>query len=246
MPEAIWASNWEAGASVFTGRLRTAHDLFRRSVQAASQGAYKDFAAQWAVQDAESHAVVGQCAEARREVAAGLELNRDNFTLERAGRALALCGAHTEAQALARELATRFPSATLIKRIHLPVIAAALAVQRGESTQALQLLEGVRRYDHVQVAEFWPAYLRGHAYLQLRDGRAAGDEFQSILDHRGEAVVSPLYPLAHLGAARSAVLEGDIGRARARYRDFLEIWKGADADLPALEEAHVEYQRLGH
>lgn len=81
---------------------------------------------------------------------------------------------------------------------------------------------------------------------QLRDGRAAGDQFQSILDHRGEAVVSPLYPLAHLGAARSAVLEGDIGRARARYRDFLEIWKDADADLPALKEAHVEYQRLRH
>ena len=37
--------------------------------------------------------------------------------------------------------------------------------------RALELLEPVKPYDHAPSAEFWPAYLRGQAYLQLRDGR---------------------------------------------------------------------------
>ena len=41
------------------------------------------------MEDAETHAIVGQCAEARSEVPAGLALSRDNLTLERASRVLA-------------------------------------------------------------------------------------------------------------------------------------------------------------
>jgi hypothetical protein len=59
----------------------------------------------------------------------------------------------------------------------LPVTAAALAINRREPKRALELLEPV-------------------AYLQLKDGQAAGVEFQSILDHRGESPNSLLYPLA--------------------------------------------------
>ena len=39
-------------------------------------------------------------------------LSRDNFTLERASRALALCGAADEVSRLSGELAERFPNAT--------------------------------------------------------------------------------------------------------------------------------------
>ena len=54
---------------------------------------FPEFAAQWKMEDAEAHAVAEQCGTALNEVSAGLALRRDNFTLERAGRTLALCGA---------------------------------------------------------------------------------------------------------------------------------------------------------
>ena len=92
--------------------------------------------------------------------------------------------------------------------------------------------------------EFWPAYLRGQAYLQLKDGQAAAVEFQSILDHRGEYPNAPLYPLAHLGPARAPALAATSAKAGAAYDAFLGLWNGADRDLQPLVEAHRESARL--
>lgn len=196
------------------------------------------------MQDAEMHATVGQCAEARSEVSAGSGLSRDNVTLEHASRALALCGAGPEALSLSSELAKGFPDATLTVRVALPVTAAALAIARREPAEALELLEPVKTYDHAPSAEFWPIYLRGQAYLQSKDGAAAGAEFQRILDHRGEVPGSILYPLAHLGLARAAALANDTAKARKAYEEVLALWNEADSDLRPLKEARLEYSRL--
>ena len=92
---------------------------------------------------------------------------------------------------------------------------------------------------------FVPAtYLRGVAYLQLKDGHAAGVQFEGILSHRGEAPTSPLYPLAHLGVARAAALTGDVARARRSYEQLFSLWGGADSTLQPLNEARREYARL--
>lgn len=34
------------------------------------------------------------------------------------------------------------------------------------------------------------------------------------------------------------------GRALAAYKDFLTLWKDADADVPVLKEAKAEYGKL--
>src|SRR6185295_3041777 len=141
-PDALLTADWEARASAFNGRVGAAHDLFRRAAQDAARGDMPEIAAQWSAADVEVHAVVGQCGRARAEAGAALSLSRDNFTLERAGRALALCGATADAATLSTELANRFPEATLTRRIQLPVIAAALAVQRGDAAGAVAPLEG--------------------------------------------------------------------------------------------------------
>ena len=82
------------------------------------------------------------------------------------------------------------------------------------SARAIELLDPVKPYDHAPAAEFWPAYLRGTAYLGLKDGRAAAVQFQSILDHRGEAPTSPLYELARQELGRAAALTGTDEKAR--------------------------------
>jgi len=104
------------------------------------------------------------------------------------------------------------------------------------------LLDAARRYE--AAAEFWPIYVRGQAYLRQRTGAEAAAEFQKIIDHRGQAPLSALYPLAYLGLARAATLTGDTAKSRKAYQDFLAFWKDADSDLPILQEAKREYEKL--
>jgi Flp pilus assembly protein TadD len=241
-PQAIWAPLLEARAAAFAGQTQTAHQLYQRAASTAIGERSNELGAQWMVEDGELHAIAGHCDEAARAIAEALGLNRDNFTLERAGRAHALCN-DAGASRLANELSARFPNATLTHRVQLPVIAAALAVSQHEYARAITLLEPVRPYDQAPAAEFWPAYLRGQAYLGLKDGRSAGAQFQSIVDRRGQGPMSPLYARAQLGAARAAALAGDHGKARAAYDAFFALWSGSDA-ASLLDESRREYARL--
>ena len=52
------------------------------------------------------------------------------------------------------------------------------------------------------------------------------------------------YPLAQVGIARAAVLQGDTAKARKAYQDFFASWKDADADVALLIEAKKEYAKL--
>jgi eukaryotic-like serine/threonine-protein kinase len=243
-PEGAWASNWQARISAFRGHIAKAHEEFRKSVTATSQATMTELSGLYSAQDAISHAVVGQCAEARSEAAAGIRLSRDNFTLESAGRALAWCGADADASNLSGELARRFPDAILTTHVILPVIAAATAIRNGRPARGLELLEPVRPFDHAPVAEFWPAYLRGEAQLQLGRHSEAADEFRSVIDHRGELIDSPLYSLAHLGLARALASAGNRADARQTYLAFFTLWKDADPTLLPLEEARREFAGL--
>jgi eukaryotic-like serine/threonine-protein kinase len=238
------AAGWQPQASAFEGRIRQAHDEFGRGIESARRGNFNEVAAQLTIEDAVVHAIVGQCREARNEVSAGLALSRDNGTLEHAGRALAICGAERDALELSGELAKGFPEAIFTNRLAIPVTAAAVAIQRGDGARALELLEPLRRFDHAPSAEFWPVYLRGQAYLQLKNGPAAAAEFRNVIAHRGEVPASMLYPLSHLGLARASALANDTETARKSYEQFLTIWKTADAELGVVNQARSEQAAL--
>jgi tetratricopeptide (TPR) repeat protein len=107
--------------------------------------------------------------------------------------------------------------------------------------QAIEQLQAASRYE--AAAEFWPQHLRGQAYLKLGRGAEATAEFQMILDHRGYAPLSPLYPFAHLGLARAAALTGDRAKSQKAWDDFFAAWKEADAGLPILTEARREFEK---
>jgi tetratricopeptide (TPR) repeat protein len=239
------AFGWQAQASAFEGRVRQAHDQFAQGIETSRRGNFNEIAAQLTIEDAEVHAMVGQCSDARNEVSAGLTLSRDNSTLEHASRTLAICGAEREALELSSELAKQFPEAIFTNRLQIPLTTAAVALQRGDAARAIELLEPVRRYDHAPSAEFWPAYLRGQAYLRLKNGQAAAAEFRNIIAHRGEVPASMLYSLSHLGLARAAALSQDTATARQSYEQFLTLWKTADAGLRAVGEARTEHAALG-
>ena len=244
LADGAWASNWQPRASAFGGHIATAHEGFRRSVAVTSQANLTELSGLYSAHDATSHALVGQCAEARSEASAAVRLSRDNFTLESAARALAWCGAETDASNLSRELARRFPDAILTTHVILPVIAAATALRSGMPARALELLEPVRPFDRSQAAEFWPASIRGLAEFRLGHHSAAIDAFRTIIAHRGELPDSPLYPLAHLGLARALTGAGNPDGAREAYTEFFRLWKGADSNLLPLTEARLEFTHL--
>jgi outer membrane protein assembly factor BamD (BamD/ComL family) len=99
-------------------------------------------------------------------------------------------------------------------------------------------------YDRAPASEFWPVYLRGQAFLQLKDAQSAGAQFQHILDRRGQAPLSPLYALAQLGRARAHALAGERDASRRAYERFFTLWESADAAHESLQAARREYARL--
>jgi tetratricopeptide (TPR) repeat protein len=243
-PDAAWASIWEARTAAFAGRFAAAHALFQRGIQDAMRSGARELAAQWTVEDAETHGIAGDCTPALREARAGLQLSADNFTVERAARTLALCGDREQVARLSSDLATRFSGATLPTRIHVPVINAADALRQGDAARTLELLEPVTPYDHAPSAEFWPSYLRGQAYLKQNAAASAAAQFQSILDHRGEGPTSPLYALAYLGMGQAEMLAGERAEARASYEAGLALLSAADSDLQWLNDARAAYARV--
>lgn len=236
------AFNWRARREAHAGRVESAHETYRQGIRVALSRGLAGPAAQMESEDAELHAIAGQCERVGQEATAAAQLSRDNFTLERTSRALALCGAIDESAALTKELATRFPEATLTQHQWLPVTGAAAALRRDDAVGVIDILEEVKPFE--VGAQFWPSYLRGSAFLRQQKGQQALEQFQFILDHRGHNVYSPLHPLANLGVARAAALTGDTVHARQAYERFLAEWQAADSGLESVAAARRELAAL--
>ena len=234
-PEEYVAIDWQTSAAAFAGQWRQAQDFSRRAIELAAHRDNREVAAKYATEQALRSAVLGNCQTSKMTAAQGLSFARGRLPLARAALALALCGASSPAQTLTDELAKRFPEDTLSQEVWLPAIRAALSLQLGNGKQAIEQLRNTSRY--AAVAEFWPPYLGGLAYLQLQQNTEAAAEFQKILDHRGYAPLSVLYPLAQLGLARAT-------QSRKAYDDFLAGWEAADAELLVLIAAKKDSEHL--
>jgi predicted Zn-dependent protease len=157
---------------------------------------------------------------------------------------LALCGETRRAQSLAEDYARNMPLNTMHNSVWLPLVRATVELKRNSlpgRTEPSNCSSGATVRTRLS---FRPAWVRGQAYLQAHNGTLAAAEFQRIIDHRGWDVLSPLWPLAHLGLARAGLLQGDVAKGRAAYESFFQLWKDADVELPILFEAKREYQSL--
>jgi tetratricopeptide (TPR) repeat protein len=86
----------------------------------------------------------------------------------------------------------------------------------------------------------YPVYVRGEAFLAEGRGAEAAVEFQKILNHSGVVVSDPVGALARLELGRAYGVAGNGTKAKAAYKDFLALWRDADADIPVLMEARSE------
>ena len=236
------ALDWQTNSASFAGQWRLAQEFSRRSIDLAAHNNAKEVAAQYVAEEALRAAVFGQCAQTKSAAVQALSFEHNQVSLTRSSLALALCGEVGQAQSLVDELARQYPQFTIVNGIWLPPIRAALELHRNNAPQALTELQAASRYE--AAGEFWPQYVRGLANLKLGKGPEAAVEFQKIVAGRSLAPMSALYPLAHLGLARAATLQGDSAKARKAYEDFFALWKDADGDIPVLIEAKKGYEKV--
>src|SRR5207245_989919 len=121
------------------------------------------------------------------------------------------------------------------------------ALEAGDGRKAVDALTVTSAYDFaymdLSVSFAYAPYLRGQAYLLLKDVASAEREFQKILD-QPRTTQYRLGALAHLGVGRAMVLSGDTAKAKTAYQDFFAAWKDADPDVPILKLAQTEYSKL--
>jgi hypothetical protein len=127
-----------------------------------------------------------------------------------------------------------------VQSVVLPTVQAQIELSRNNPQRSVELLQAAAPFRGC----LYPPYVRGEAYLALKQGAAAAAEFQKILDHRGLVRACETAVLAHLGIARAYALQGDTVKARAAYQDFLTLWKDADLDIPVYRAAKAEYAKL--
>ena len=241
-PDEYLAQAWQAEAAAFCGQLRKEREFSQRTVELALQHEQKEAAAQFLAGQAVTAALFGQSDQVGGLVARAFGILRSSAAVAIAANAFSLCGDSERAQPLMDEYSKRFPKNTFWSVVSAPLYRAQIELHSTNAAQAIELLESAHRFE--SSGNFGPQYVRGQAYLKLNKGAEAAAEFQKILSHRGWSVRGVLYPLAYVGLARGAVLQGDTGKARKAYQDFFALWKDADPDIPILIEAKKEYEKL--
>jgi hypothetical protein len=159
----------------------------------------------------------------------------------------ARAGNSEQSQEMVEKLNQLYPNDFTVQAFGLPTIRAAIKLDENDPVAAIEILRPVTPYDLAVNDSFdyvYPAYLRGLAYLRLKEGSLATAEFRKVLDHSGVVRGFVIGALSILQLARAQALMHDEVATRESHRDFLALWKNADPDLPIYKEAKAEYAAL--
>jgi hypothetical protein len=251
----------QSDTEAYTGHLKKAGELSKRSVDSAIRADSKETGAVCLAIAAQRQAAYGDAVEARQTAADALKFAPASQGVKsEAALAFAMAADTARAASLSEDLGKRFPLHTQTQSLWLPAIKAQLALNRRRPDIAINVPWASSPVELGQIqfvmnlSCLYPAYIRGDAYLASGQGRAAAAEFQKILDHSGIVWNCWTGALAHLGIARANALQAKTSqgadadaarvRALAAYKDFLALWKDADPDIPILKEAKAEYAKL--
>jgi len=262
-PDENYGLALEADTEGFAGHLQKARALTKQAVDLAIRADSKENGAIWLENNALREAAYGNDAEARQAAAEGLKLAPASQGVEsEAALAFAMAGDTARAEALAKDLNTRYPLDTQMQGLWLPAIRAQVALEK-KSPAALDVPGAAALDAPIQLGQItflnniscmYTTYVNGEALLAAGQSTSAAAQFQKILDHSGLVWNCWTGALARLGVAGANSLqaknsqgaEADAARVRAlaAYKDFLTLWKDADPDVPILKQAKAEYAKL--
>jgi tetratricopeptide (TPR) repeat protein len=237
----------ESRAEGFYGRSRNAHRLAQMAVDSSMKAGILPDAAGFESLYALSNAEIGNLQQSQALARDAVRKNQDRHILMLAALAFARAEDTKHSQELVEKLNQLFPDDFTIQAFSLPATRAAIKLAKNDPAAAIEILRPVTPYDLAISDSFsyvYPAYLRGLAYLQLKEGNLAAAEFRKVLDHSGVGNSFVTGALSLLQLARAQAVMHDEDSARKSYEDFLALWKGADPDLPIYKEAKAEYAVL--
>ena len=235
----------EANVQEYYGRLRMGTHWLRQQNDAAKNpvaGLTVDDA-DFALQEAEA----GSLTNAQKLASQPINGPLDRDTRLELALLAARSGNIERAQQLSHAINQQFPLDTLTQNYSLPIIRAAIQLQRNDPAGAIESLRRALKYDLADPNPFnslYPAYLRGLAYLRMDNGRMATQEFQKLMDH--PAIIGRFVTgsLARLQLGRAQAMTGDQVAARKSYQEFLLLWQKADPDVPIYRQAKDEYEKV--
>src|SRR6266436_1616526 len=237
----------QSDTEAYFGRLQKAREYTRRAVDAARKAELLESAAVWEVEAAMREAVFGYPDEARKHAEAALKLAPDSKDARAlAALIFARLGDDAKAQKIMDDLRALYVANMVIQKAWLPVVQAQMKLRKKQYADAIHSLEGVAPYEKGQLTGnlsdscMIPAFLRGEAQLGAGNAREAMAEFQKFSTDAGIVGSCWSSPLAKLGTARAKAMSGSTSQAKEAYAKFLDLWKGADADIPALKQARAE------
>jgi serine/threonine protein kinase/tetratricopeptide (TPR) repeat protein len=237
-------NSWQSMVEAYYGKLQKARGFTQLAVDSANRNGDKESAANYLAYFAGTEADFGNSSRAIADASDALALMAGRNVRVTVALTFAVGGRVSPSQKLADHLNHEFPLDTLMQGFSLPAIRSCIERQKGNPTKAVETLRVTTTYELSRDVALYDVYLRGLAYLDLRQGREAAVEFQKVLDHPGVVGFSDQGALAHLGLARAYALQGDTTKAKAAYQDFLALWKDADPDIPIFKQAKAEYATL--
>ena len=231
------------------GRLKTSAEISERVSGLAAKYGLSEMATHAVSREALTEAEYGLADSARQKGSVVLKHPTNAFIQGELALTYAFLGDETESKKLIGQLAKQYPSDTVLQFMDVPSARALNLLHEKKAEEAIAALEPSRKYDLGDPASgrsltYATMYVRGLAYLQLRDGVKAAAEFQRILDNPGLNPFSALVPLAQLNLGHAYVLQNDSGKARTAYQNFFAMWKDADPDIPIMKQAKAEYAKL--
>jgi DNA-binding winged helix-turn-helix (wHTH) protein/Tfp pilus assembly protein PilF len=231
--------DYKAWAAATEGKVRQANALFAQAIDAARlHGSdHEEQVSEYFTDNIAMLADFNMNDQAARLIskATGIDGNDD------APFALARAGEIERASRLSSAFGSRYPDSTMVDKVFVPMIQAAIYVKQRRPQDAVRILQPALPYE---LRDFDMPSLLGQAYLTMNEPGKAAAEFKKILANHGVDGISPLYPLAQLGLARAYRAEHNIVASKEAYKLFFSDWKDADPDLPLLRDAKAEYTML--
>jgi serine/threonine protein kinase/DNA-binding winged helix-turn-helix (wHTH) protein len=237
----------EARVQAYHGRFRESHRLNQQAVDSAKKSRNILDATFYQNNEALREAEAGRFAGSLHLLSETRGRDDNSLTWPLATLLSARANDLTDAQKQADALEQARPHDTLILHYSLPTIRAAVELRQGDPAAAIELLRPATKYEMAQGLGFdnlYPAYIRGLAYLQMKEGSLAAPEFQKLIDHPGIVGDFVTGAIAHLQLGRAQAMTGDYAAARKSFEEFLTLWRDADPDLPVYKEAKAEYAAL--
>jgi Flp pilus assembly protein TadD len=242
----------QALAAADDGRLNEAERFSRNAIEMAIRAGLRERTAVFQAAPAVWNALYENKDAARRIAETALKTFEGRDVAFAAGFALALGGETVRAGALAERLDKEFPEDTQVQATYVPALRALVALDKNNPRKAIDLLEANRPYEfgipplafNHFYGNLYPIYVRGLAYLAMRNPQEAAVEFGRLLAHPGLVAGDPVDAAARRQLARALELAGDKTKSKSAYQDFLTLWKDADPDIPIFKQAKTEYATL--